>query len=251
MREGTRAGEGQGRIGTTEKRLRAFVPSEPPAEPAPGVHQRMNLAWVGFVDGLDGNECDLAPGGQEGDEHFRFDLESVGGKAEPRQGVEVHKPESALGIRQRGADETRQPPGHPTVHLTPQPRHAFRMVHAVADQHGRTRFFGCGKESGYVFGRVLAITVQSHCPDKTLFAGLSPPGLERGAFAAIDRMADDIRAGGGGADGSGVRGTVVHDDHVGKEAANTGDDFLDAGSLIETRNDRGALARPIHAARLS
>ena len=136
----------------------------------------MNLARIGFVDGLNRDKFDFAPGGNERDERLRLDFKTIRFELETRPGVQIHQSESTLRVRQWKPDELGEPPAHPSVHAAPEPGHQLRLAHAVADDEGGTSDCRAIKQRRNVFRRVLAVAIQSQYPGKAQAKGVLPAG---------------------------------------------------------------------------
>ena len=169
-----------------------------PSEPAEGIAERIDFAVFTTVDDLDGDEADGVAGLGEAPEDFGFDFEVAGVDGEAGPGVEVHEPESVLGIGQMAVGEAGELAAHPAVDLAAQPRHARGIGHAIAHDEPGAGLIGALEEAGEIGGIVLTVTVHGDGPGEPLFVGGGPAAKECGAFSLGLVVTEDLGAGGSG-----------------------------------------------------
>jgi hypothetical protein len=203
----------------------------------------MNAAASTAVNDTDRNELHPPPRREEGHQRFRFNLEAFRFERQGRPCLQVDEPEAGLGVGQGLSGALRNFPAHPPVHLSPQPRHGVRVVHAVADHQQGAGLFGASQQRGQIFRRMLAVAVERHGPFKALLQKLRQSGLERRALAAVSLMEDCRRAGIFGQKRSLIRRTVIHDQHKGNLLAQGRNQRGNAGAFVEAGNDRSAYHR--------
>ena len=175
----------------------------------------MNTTAPPLAEDLDGHKGDRMPLRKEGHEHFGFDLEALGFERQTGPSLELQQPKTALRIKELSAGALRELAAHPRVHLSAQPGHCLRVLHAVADNQQCPGLDGAMQKGRYVAGRVLAIAVKGEGPFIALLPCLREAGPERGALAAVPRMPHHRRARRLGCNRCRIRRTVVHDDDEG------------------------------------
>ncbi len=125
---------------------------EPPAEPADGVAQGVNLAALVPVNHLNGNEPHGVTGADKGQEHLGLDLKVGGAEVKLAERIKAEETEAALGIGQPLTSGFREAKAHPLVHTATQPGHPGGVGHAVANDEVGAARVGLVEKGGNVVG---------------------------------------------------------------------------------------------------
>jgi len=206
----------------------------------------MNLALLGFVNHSDGRKFHDVPGSHELEQHLRFDFKMRCSERQTGPMLQFQQPESALRVRQRPSGQFGKATAHPAIHLPPQPRHAARICHAVADDKRGICLRGALQEHGNVVRRMLPVAIKCHRPFKPAIAGTFQSSAESGAFAARRLVAQYLGTRAGCGRAGHVQGAVVHYEDRGQMFAYLTNDRLDSGRFVQARNHDGALSGPVH-----
>lgn len=188
-------------------------------------------------DDRDRDELDPVSCGQEGDQRFRLDLEPIRSQRETGPRLEFQEPEAALRIRQPAAGAPGQLVAHPAVHDPPQPLHPRRGVHPITHHQGASGLLGAKAKARDVFRGVLSVGIESHRPAVTALPCRMESGSQRGAFAPVDLVPDDLGTGGSRGLRGTVEGTVVHHDHPRHVHGRPSDQRTNRPGLVQGRKD--------------
>jgi len=199
------------------------------------------------ADDPDRHERDRVRRRQKRHQRFGFHFKMFRLERQGRPGCQVDEPETALRVGQGTARAPGELAAHPAVHLSAQPGNGARIGHPVADNQQRPGLPGALKKSRHVIRRMLAVAVQREGPGKTLLSCLGQASPERGAFAEVFCVRNQLRARRLRPGRRVVRRTVVHDQHPVELPARRGDQGRYARALVETGEHHRACRRSRHA----
>lgn len=102
----------------------------------------MNMAVAGAAHYLDGYEINPVAGSKECQQHFRLDLESIGGQIQAGPSGQIDEAKAALSVGQVPASFPRELAAHPAVHVAAEPGNCFAMVHPITQNKAGPRALG-------------------------------------------------------------------------------------------------------------
>jgi hypothetical protein len=220
----------------------------PPLKPSQRVPPRADFALFILVNHLDWDKSDFITAPRKLHDEIRLNFEMLRGDRESHKTVQIHQTKATLRIWNDPSRQTGNFPAHHPVRPFSDPRHSLMASRTVPHNEAGT---GSSREEFWdVGGGMLSVPIEAKGPGKTTFEQQRPAPSQSRPFATVPFQTHYFGAARASLICGLVGRPVVYHQDCGQMRAYFTHQSPNGPFLISTRNESGALTRPVHASRL-